>query len=282
VLVAERHGCALARACWLAFGSEGRSEQTIATDQDNGLLFDSADPERDRPAWLAMGDDVNQWLAACGYPLCKGGVMAGSPACCLSADEWATRFGTWIGRGEPEDLLAASIFFDLRALAGQSELAAPLQDLVVAQAPGSPRFLRLLAENALRRRPPLNWRGTLDPQEDGSHRWVDLKLQGTAIFVDAARLFVLAHGLRATGTRERLLAAARPLRVPDEEAASWVSAFEYLQLFRLRLQAGQESDAEHPNRIDLATLDAIHRRILKEAFRVARGLQERIELDLLR
>ena len=35
---------------------------------------------------------------------------------------------------------------------------------------------------------------------------VDLKLQGTAIFVDAARLYALAHGVQATNTRERLAA----------------------------------------------------------------------------
>ena len=48
-LCAAQHGLDLQRACWLAFGSEGRGEQTIATDQDNGLVFDSDDAERDRP-----------------------------------------------------------------------------------------------------------------------------------------------------------------------------------------------------------------------------------------
>ena len=52
------------QACWLAFGSEGRGEQTIATDQDNGLLFVSDDPERDRPRWLAFALEVNQALDA--------------------------------------------------------------------------------------------------------------------------------------------------------------------------------------------------------------------------
>ena len=47
---AAARGMDLTRACWLAFGSEGRSEQTIATDQDNGLVFASDDAERDRPA----------------------------------------------------------------------------------------------------------------------------------------------------------------------------------------------------------------------------------------
>jgi CBS domain-containing protein len=29
--------------CWLAFGSEGRFEQTFSTDQDNGMLFAAHD-----------------------------------------------------------------------------------------------------------------------------------------------------------------------------------------------------------------------------------------------
>ncbi len=31
--------------CWMVFGSEGRLEQTFATDQDNGLMFVPPDPE---------------------------------------------------------------------------------------------------------------------------------------------------------------------------------------------------------------------------------------------
>ena len=88
-LLAAQHGPGPAQACWLAFGSEGRGEQTIATDQDNGLVFDSDDPERDRPALAgACARACNEALDACGYPLCKGGVMAGQPGCCLTPAEW--------------------------------------------------------------------------------------------------------------------------------------------------------------------------------------------------
>ena len=36
--VASRRGMDLGQACWLAFGSEGRGEQTVATDQDLSLI----------------------------------------------------------------------------------------------------------------------------------------------------------------------------------------------------------------------------------------------------
>jgi CBS domain-containing protein len=284
-LAAEQHGLDLGRACWLAFGSEGRSEQTIATDQDNGLVFASDDAEADRPAWLAMARGVNDTLDACGYPLCKGQVMAGNPQCCLTADEWVARFERWIDQGAPEDLLNASIYFDLRPLAGQPALAGPLREFVQRRAAQTPRFTRQLAENALRNAPPLNWRGALDPQRDGAHEWIDLKLHGTMIFVDAARLYALAHGVAATGTRQRLEAVAEPLRVDERELQTWIGAFEFLQMLRLRVQVDAPSGAAgeaNPNRLDVATLNDIDRRILKESLRAAQRLQQRITLDYLR
>ena len=285
-LVAARRGLDLGRACWLAFGSEGRSEQTVATDQDNGLVFASTQPDADRPAWLAFGREVNEALDRAGYPLCKGGVMAGQPACCLSVDEWAERIGGWIEHGAPEDLLAASIYFDLRPIAGQLALAEPLLRLI-AQAPARvPRFIKQMADNSLRHGPPLNWRGGLDPTEDGEHAWIDLKLQGTAIFVDVARLYALAHGLPARSTRERLEAAAPLMGAAARESGSWVASFEFLQMLRLQLQLGHRGAVpgrdDNPNRIDVRRLNDIDRRLLKESLRSARALQQRLQMDYQR
>ena len=107
-----------------------------------------------------------------------------------------------------------------------------------------PRFLKQMAGNALRYRVPLNWRGGSRRRADG-REMLDLKLHGTAIFVDAARLFALAQGLPALGTRARLEAAAPGMRVAARESEAWVSAFEFLQ--GLRLQA-QVTTADVPRR----------------------------------
>ena len=281
-LAAARQGLDLGSACWLAFGSEGRSEQTIATDQDNGLVFAAAEPDAERPRWLALGRQVNDLLDACGYPLCKGGIMAGRPECCLSVDEWTARFGHWIDQGAPEHLLEASIYFDFRPLAGAHALAAPMREFVCRQAARMPRFTRQLAQNALRNAPPLNWRGALDPRREGEHEWIDLKLNGTMLFVDAARLYALAQGITATGTRARLEAAAAALQVAPGECQAWIGAFEFLQMLRLRVQASDAPPRDNPNRLDPRTLNDIDRRILKESLRAARRLQQRIMLDYLR
>jgi CBS domain-containing protein len=279
VLLAARHGRDLRRACWLAFGSEGRSEQTIATDQDNGLVFESADADAERPAWLAFAREINEALDACGYPLCKGNVMASNPACCLTPAEWAARFDHWMEHGAPEDLLNASIYFDFRPLAGDAQLAAPMREMVTRRAAQLPRFRKQLADNALRSRPPLNWRGALEPTVEDGRRWIDLKLGGSALFVDAARLFALAHGVAVTGTRARFEAVAPRLGL-EQEVATWIGAFELLQMFRLRVQGGEPAAAtDNPNRVDLATLNPLDLHVLRESFRVARRLQQRIELD---
>ncbi|MBA4175976.1 MAG: nucleotidyltransferase [Leptothrix sp. (in: Bacteria)] len=281
-LVAARRGMDMAKACWLAFGSEGRGEQTVATDQDNGLVFESAEPGKDRPRWLALALEVNEALDLCGYPLCKGQVMASNPECCLTPAEWRARFAHWIEHGAPEDLLKASIYFDLRPLCGQLALARPLQTMPAREAARVPRFLKQLAGNVGRYRVPLNWRGAIETQTVKGREMLDLKLHGTAIFVDAARLFVLAQGLPLLGTRARLEGAAPGLRVAAPEGQAWVSAFEFLQGLRLRAQvdpAAAEHQAGNANLIEVAALDDIERSVLKESLRVARRLLQRIELD---
>jgi len=273
---AAQHGVDLAPLCWLALGSEGRSEQTIATDQDNALILPDAITAAQRRQVLAFARDVNEALDACGYPLCKGGVMAGNPACCLTLAEWRERFAQWIEQGAPQDLLNASIYFDFRALAGDVPLAQALRAEVNTRAQQMPRFMKQMALNALTRTPPLNWMGGIAADDQGQ---IDLKLQGTSIFVDAARLYALANGIQATNTRERLMTVGPILGVTAAEYEAWVRGFEFLQMQRLQIQLQGTADAEQPNHIEVNTLNDIDRRILKEAFRVARTLQQRLQLD---
>jgi len=282
-LLAAQHGVDLQHAGWLAFGSEGRSEQTIATDQDNGIVFDSANPERDRPRWLAFGHSVNLALDACGYPLCKGNVMAGNPDCCRTADEWCARFDDWMEHGAPSDLLKASIYFDFRALAGRRDLVQRMRDRVTQRAPRLPRFIKQMADNALRNQAPLNWLGRIESEPAFERATLDLKFHGATIFVDAARLYALAHGIAHTGTRERFEALIPVLGVHSQESEAWIGGFDVLQSLRLRVQMAREPGAPgNPNLIELARLNDIDLRMLKESLRVARRLQQRMGLDYQR
>jgi CBS domain-containing protein len=278
-LKAEEHGIDMRRLCWLALGSEGRDEQTIATDQDNALILPNDTTDAQRAKILAFAHDVNLVLDACGYPLCRGGVMAGEPACCLTWNEWRARFGQWTEQGTPEDLLNASIYFDFRYLAGDATLAHSLRQEVVQAAQNTPRFLQQMALNALTRRVALNWRGAIDTDAKGT---LDLKLQGAAIFVDAARIYSLAHGIQLTNTRQRLEAAGPLMALPGNKYGAWVSGFEFLQMLRLRIQLEGGAALEQPNRLSVDSLNDIDRRILRETFRTARHLQLRLQLDYQR
>ena len=282
---AKAHGLDLGRACWLAFGSEGRREQTVATDQDNGLIFESEHPEQDRPAWLAFARAVNESLDACGYPLCKGQVMASNPDCCLTPQEWRQRFVKWIEQGSPQDLLAASIYFDLRPLAGHLELADGLREVIAERARANPRFCRQLAQEVLRGPTALGWLGGIEAQSIDGVPMLDLKLHGTAVFVAVARLRSLAAGITEVNTRRRLEAVARLKGVPEHHAQAWVSGFEFLQMLRIRTQIrGPDPATPHagPNHIRLDTLNDIDERILKETLRLVRRLQREVELDYIR
>ena len=273
---AAAFGVDLQRLCWLCLGSEGRDEQTIATDQDNALILSNDTTDEVRETIRAFAHSVNLALDACGYPLCKGGIMAGEAACCLTLDEWHERFRHWIAQGSPQDLLNASIYFDFRPLTGDQALAHALRADVVQQARSTPRFLKQLALNALARSAPLNWRGAIDSDERGM---LDLKLRGTAIYVDAARIYSLAFGIQETNTRRRLDAAGPLLKLAETEYGSWVRGFEFMQMLRLRIQLESDTAQTAPNEILVAALNDIDRRILRESIKVAYRIQQRLQLD---
>jgi CBS domain-containing protein len=268
------------RWCWLALGSEGRMEQTLATDQDNALIFAAADDVQ-RAALLGFARRVNDRLDACGFPLCKGDIMASNPKWCLSLADWHHQFTQWIDHGNPEALLHASIFFDFRALTGDASLALDLRAWLNRAAQKNPRFLHQMAGNALRNRPPLGVVRDFVLSEDEAHpHTIDLKLNGATPFVDAARIFALAAGSTQTNTAKRLREAAHALHIPDSELADWNRAFHFLQLLRLRHQHGQQRAGQTPdNHLDPDTLNPLDRRILKEALRQARKVQARLAMD---
>ncbi|MEQ1661622.1 MAG: DUF294 nucleotidyltransferase-like domain-containing protein [Thiobacillus sp.] len=274
------HALAGLRWCWLALGSEGRMEQTLATDQDNALIFQTTN-DTQHTALLAFAERVNARLDACGFPLCKGGIMASNPKWCLSAADWQRQFTEWIDHGSPEALLHASIFFDFRPLAGDTALALELRDWLNWAAQRNPRFLHQMAGNALRNRPPLGVVRDFVLSEDETHpHTLDLKLNGATPFVDAARIFALATGSPQTNTAKRLREAAHALHVPDAELADWNRAFHFLQLLRLRHQHTQLRAGHAPdNHIDPDTLNPLDRRIFKEALRQARKVQTRLAMD---
>ncbi len=283
-LVRKHHDLERISWCWLAFGSEGRLEQTLSTDQDNGLIFvahDGASPAEVRARVLPFAREVNEGLAACGFPLCKGNVMASNAALCLSDGEWQAKMNGWIEASMPKALLDAAICFDFRALHGDASLAVALRDWVAVRIRHYPAFLRHMAEAALQAGPGLTRFGGFAteamPDAPGT---INLKSQGVRIFVDVARIYALAHGLPQTNTADRLRASRAALGMNEAEAADAIEAFYLIQRLRLRQQVAQpEGEREAANRVAPERLNRLDRAALKEALRIARDLQTRLGLD---
>ena len=268
---------------WLCFGSEGRCEQTLHTDQDNGILFvarDAAEAAQMRQRLLPLAVQINQRLAQCGFSLCTGNIMAGNPELCLSQHEWGLRFGQFVREASPENLLASSIYFDLRAVWGDPQGCAQLRLGLLAAVADNPLFQRMLAQNALRQRPPVGLLRDFVVARSGAEKdTLDLKVQGLTPFVDGARLLALAHGIEAGNTLERLRALTSLGVIAALDGAAYEEAYHYIQQARLQQHQLQARNQQpYSNRVDPDSLNHLDRRILRESFRQAQRLQSSLAL----
>lgn len=272
--------------CWLAFGSEGRLEQTFTSDQDNGLMFmahDGAPSDGVRERLLPFARAVNEALDRCGFALCKGNVMASNPSLCLSLDEWRAKMGGWIEVSNPQALLEAVICFDFRAIYGDVTLADRLRAWVHELTQRHPVFLRHMASNALKAQPAIGRLGGFVTDDvPGAKGTIDLKQHGTRIFIDAARVYALARAVPQTNTADRLRTACAALGMKPADIEAMVEAFFVVQAVRLRNQAQAQAlgqDEALHNRVDPTKLGRIESAMLKESMRIGRELQERLTLD---
>lgn len=280
-LVAQQHDVNEQAYCWLALGSEGREEQTVATDQDNALVLDDDVDAATRKVYLAFAKDVNEALASCGFPLCKGNVMASNPDYCRTRSEWMQQADRWIDRGSPEALLQASIFFDFRALYGNKSLITALAELV-RQSGATPRFISQMAVNAMNWKVPLTLFGGLDTERVEGKEVIDLKKNGIALIVDFARIYALAHHIGDRNTALRLEAVARALGYDDQRVSDWVGSFEFLQTLRLRAQLQPSPPGGNRNALDVNTLTKVDKVVLKASLNVTKTMQQRLSLDYVR
>lgn len=268
---------------WLCFGSEGRREQTLHTDQDNGILFEASDAAHAaaiRERLLPIARQINQRLAQCGFTLCKGNIMAGNPELCLSRQEWSRRFAGFVLEATPENLLGSSIYFDLRTIWGPDEGCEQLRSELLGRVASNSLFQKMLAENALRQRPPVGrFRDFVVARSGADKDTLDLKVQGLTPFVDGARLLALANGIGAVGTLERLRALITKGVIDALDGAAYEEAYHFIQQTRMQQHQLQARDElPYSNRVDPDHLNHLDRRILRESFRQAQRLQSSLAM----
>jgi CBS domain-containing protein len=274
-LAREQMGPPPAPFAWLSFGSQARAEQTLYTDQDNGLVVaDGANPND--PWFVELARFVCAGLDACGQRFCDGGIMASNPAWRLDLSGWQRQFRTWIAQPNPDALLRASIFFDLRPVAGDAALGRALLDTLAAIGRHDAMFLGILARQSLQHEVPLGVFRRFVVQRDGAHRdRLDLKRAGLLPLTEMVRVRALAAGLAATaGTRDRLIALAAAGRLAAGDADALGHAFDLFTRLRLvhqlhQLRAGEAAD----NWIDPDALPGPDRAALRDAFGLVRNAQ---------
>lgn len=121
-LFQEENGAAPTSFCFICFGSQAREEQTLHSDQDNGLLLPDDLSEQHQAYFKHMGEFVCEQLVECGIRRCPGNIMASGDECRMSVSQWCERFFKWIKSPTPNAMLNCKIFFDLRFIEGSNAL----------------------------------------------------------------------------------------------------------------------------------------------------------------
>ncbi len=269
---------------FMVFGSEGREEQTLHTDQDNAIVYEDVSPEREdtvREYFLAMGTLVCTWLNDAGYVFCKGNNMAMNVELCQPVSVWKKYFGTWIYSATGEDLLRTKIFFDFRHAFGDGSLVDGLKDHLNRVVSENFRFLQILARDILNMVPPIGLFGKFIVETSGDNRGgLDIKKAMVPI-VDFARIYSLKHEIKNANTIKRL-DALRDLNILTElNHQEMVQAYGFLMQMRLKIQADAVSkgNKQPDNIVFPKKLTSIEQHLLKEIFTQTKNYQTRLSYD---
>ena len=267
---------------WILLGSEGRREQTFRTDQDNALAYARPDKPKEQAEAAAYFADLSEavidHLERCGFPRCPGDMMASNPRWRKTEQDWQTYFLDLIQRPEPDHLLHATIFFDLRHGFGDPRMCDRLRATIASHAPQSGVFLKLLARDCLRQNPPLTFFKNFMVEKDGRHKnRLDLKKRGIMPFVDFSRLTALAAGVHRTNTLDRLRAVHDKGVISSQLFNEIREAYAFITQIRMVHQLRcMEQDREPDNYLDPSRLTELEKRTLKQAFAVLGEMQSHI------
>lgn len=282
-LLEEQMGPPPVKYCWLLMGSEGRREQTFKTDQDNALVY--ADPENDaqlreaKDYFRTFAERAIEHLVHCGYPLCKGDVMARNPKWCQPLSVWKSYFLHWINAPDPQELLNSTIFFDFRCGFGTEQLAIDLRDYLIEQSQKKELLTFHLGRQCIANRAPLSFFNNFIVEKNGDHRdMLDIKVRGLTPFVDFARTLALKHGVRETNTLDRLRSLRTEEKIPQDLYNATVDAYELQMQLRVIHQLSQIEKGDTPdNFIHPEHLTDLEKRMLKDAFTVIEKTQAFLE-----
>lgn len=280
-LARDGAGAPPAAFAWIGLGSAGRSAQTVATDQDNGLIYEDVSAGRadEVRRWFSrLAEHVVAGLETCGFPRCAGNAIATNPNLLGTLDHWKALFERIISKSADKDLFEASIYFDFRCQFGRAALADELRQALTASVTRHPYFLRHLVEVAIQGSAPpvrtLRWKlyqttGMAPPP-------FDLKKQALMPLDACVRVLALRHGVTAVSTLDRIRACLEHGGISKTLADALHRAFDFLFRLRFKLEfsASEGADKDAMHMVDVAGLFPAQARYLNDALVAVAELRE--------
>lgn len=258
----------------ILLGSEGRGEQILKTDQDNGLIFEEGfEPEDQDEITMRF----TKTLDKIGFPRCKGNVMLINPKWAKSAKEYKKDIRRWITSPNNEDLIDMAIFFDTFAVAGNVSLFKDIRDFLMEQIKQHKEFLPHFARSIESFESPLGLFSRFISNDKGHKDEIDIKKGALFAVIHGVRALALEHGIHKTNTTERIKALNDIGYMNKEDAADLLETLEVINTLRLHSQL-EKRDKEKAldNYISLASLSKLERDTLKEALKTVEAFKKRV------
>ncbi|MDE2363837.1 MAG: cyclic nucleotide-binding/CBS domain-containing protein [Hyphomicrobiales bacterium] len=253
------------RSCLVVMGSEGRSEQTIRTDQDNGLIL--AGPV-DEAMLNGFRADFTAALEEFGFPPCPGNVMVRNPFWSKPLDDFVADFHRWAAAPDENAAMNVAIFYDAAAVSGRVDLLRKAKDALIESMRSEKVYLARFAYAVEAFETPIGLFNNLIATEGA----LDLKKGGIFPIVHGVRALALEHGLTETSTDDRIrkLGEANVLRA--EFSRDLIESFHFLNGLRLDSQLAER--AGQGALVKPAALTSAERDLLRDAFKIVKHFKE--------
>ena len=260
----QANGKAPMMFAWLVYGSQAREDQTMGSDQDNGLLLAERPSEAQAEYFAKMADYVCNGLAKCGIKLCDGNIMASNPKLRLSLEEAIEEAKRWVKAPTKDAIMHFNIFLDVRCAAGDISLFKQLQR---QRAPLMKQnmFLAALTRNSNEISVPLSMFQKFIYEKGRREKDViDLKTRAVALINNIARIYALADGVTLPNTLARLDALSENSQLSKRDATNLRDIWLFLNRLRWRHQLENKVT---DNRVSVSSLSSIEKHQLKAAFK---------------
>ena len=260
----QANGKAPMMFAWLVYGSQAREDQTMGSDQDNGLLLAERPSEAQAEYFAKMADYVCNGLAKCGIKLCDGNIMASNSKLRLSLEEAIEEAKRWVKAPTKDAIMHFNIFLDVRCAAGDISLFKQLQR---QRAPLMKQnmFLAALTRNSNEISVPLSMFQKFIYEKGRREKDViDLKTRAVALINNIARIYALADGVTLPNTLARLDALSENSQLSKRDATNLRDIWLFLNRLRWRHQLENKVT---DNRVSVSSLSSIEKHQLKAAFK---------------